>query len=159
MGADYSFYVKSIATYAPAFLRHNNSVLARVLLLAQYWKLSKNGTLVNKSGKWQHSSIKWSMPRMNEEGKIMDSSSGRVLGLVDDFGFILPNETMVTLDERFDGLLTDGWFLIRHSVSNKVLTAMSQTTTSITGTQYVHYRYTLQMFFFLQNIFMNLFLS
>ena len=28
--ADYSFYVKSIATYAPAFLRHNNSVLARV---------------------------------------------------------------------------------------------------------------------------------
>ena len=31
MGADYSFYVKSIATYAPAFLRHNNSVLARVI--------------------------------------------------------------------------------------------------------------------------------
>ena len=30
MGADYSFYVKSIATYAPAFLRYNNSVLARV---------------------------------------------------------------------------------------------------------------------------------
>ena len=30
MGADYSYYVKSIATYAPAFLRHNNSVLARV---------------------------------------------------------------------------------------------------------------------------------
>ena len=30
MGADYSFFVKSIATYAPAFLRHNNSVLARV---------------------------------------------------------------------------------------------------------------------------------
>ena len=32
MGADYSFYVKSIATYAPAFLRHNNSVLARVYI-------------------------------------------------------------------------------------------------------------------------------
>ena len=30
MGADYSFYVKSIATYAPAFLGYNNSVLARV---------------------------------------------------------------------------------------------------------------------------------
>ena len=30
MGADYSFYVKSIATYAPAFLGHNNSVLAEV---------------------------------------------------------------------------------------------------------------------------------
>ena len=33
MGADYSFYVKSIATYAPAFLGYNNSVLARVLSL------------------------------------------------------------------------------------------------------------------------------
>ena len=30
MDADYSFYVKSIATYAPAFLRYNNSVSARV---------------------------------------------------------------------------------------------------------------------------------
>ena len=30
MGADYSFYVKFIATYAPAFLGYNNSVLARV---------------------------------------------------------------------------------------------------------------------------------
>ena len=30
MGADYSFYVKSIATYATAFLGYNNSVLARV---------------------------------------------------------------------------------------------------------------------------------
>ena len=30
MGADYSFYMKSIAAYALAFLRYNNSVLARV---------------------------------------------------------------------------------------------------------------------------------
>ena len=30
MGADYSFYVKFIGTYAPAFLGYNNSVLARV---------------------------------------------------------------------------------------------------------------------------------
>ena len=30
MGADYSFYVESIATYAPAFMGYNNSVLARV---------------------------------------------------------------------------------------------------------------------------------
>ena len=28
MGADYSFYVKSIATYASTFFRYNNSVLA-----------------------------------------------------------------------------------------------------------------------------------
>ena len=28
--AQYSFYLKSIATYAPAFLGYNNSVLARV---------------------------------------------------------------------------------------------------------------------------------
>ena len=30
MGADFSFYVKSIATYASAFLMYNNSVLASV---------------------------------------------------------------------------------------------------------------------------------
>jgi hypothetical protein len=30
MGADYSFYVKSIATYASTFLGYNNSVLAIV---------------------------------------------------------------------------------------------------------------------------------
>ena len=30
LGAEYSFYLKSIATYAPAFLGYTNSVLARV---------------------------------------------------------------------------------------------------------------------------------
>ena len=30
IGADYQFYVKSIATYAPAFLGYNNSFLASV---------------------------------------------------------------------------------------------------------------------------------
>ena len=34
MGADFSFYVKSIATYAPTFLMYNNSVLARVMGVA-----------------------------------------------------------------------------------------------------------------------------
>ena len=34
LGAKYSFYLKSIATYAPAFLGYNNSALARVLPLA-----------------------------------------------------------------------------------------------------------------------------
>ena len=30
LGAEYSFYLKSFATYAPAFLGYNNSALARV---------------------------------------------------------------------------------------------------------------------------------
>ena len=33
MVADYAFCVKSIATYAPAFLGYNNSVLAVVVLM------------------------------------------------------------------------------------------------------------------------------
>ena len=33
LGAEYSFYLKSIATYAPAFWGYNNSVLARVACL------------------------------------------------------------------------------------------------------------------------------
>ena len=49
MGADYSFYMKYIATYAPAFLRYNNSVLARVLLHIKNIFVSKNKILVWKS--------------------------------------------------------------------------------------------------------------
>jgi hypothetical protein len=33
LGAEYSFYLKSIVTYAPAFWGYNNSVLARVASL------------------------------------------------------------------------------------------------------------------------------
>ena len=35
LGAEYSFYLKSIATYAPAFLGYNNSALARVNAVQQ----------------------------------------------------------------------------------------------------------------------------
>ena len=36
LGAEYSFYVKSNATYAPTFLGYNNSVLAIVCMQKQY---------------------------------------------------------------------------------------------------------------------------
>ena len=36
MGAEYLSYLKSIATYAPAFWGHNNSVLARVSNVVVY---------------------------------------------------------------------------------------------------------------------------
>ena len=39
MGADYSFHVKFIATYAPAFFWYNNSILARVRAI---WQHAKN---------------------------------------------------------------------------------------------------------------------
>ena len=52
MGADYSFNVKSMASYAPAFLGHNNSVLARVTLqflqLCMYIKKT-SVTFVNRA--------------------------------------------------------------------------------------------------------------
>ena len=35
LGAEYSFYLKFIATYAPAFLGYNDSALARVALRHQ----------------------------------------------------------------------------------------------------------------------------
>ena len=38
MGAYYSFYVKSIATYTPTFLRYNNSVLSIVIRVGKFWK-------------------------------------------------------------------------------------------------------------------------
>jgi hypothetical protein len=47
MGADYSFYVKSIATYAPAFLGYNNSVLARMLSSSTVQKKISENFLVH----------------------------------------------------------------------------------------------------------------
>ena len=43
LGADCSFYVKSIATYAPQFFWHNNSVLAIVVWVKRFspYKLNK----------------------------------------------------------------------------------------------------------------------
>ena len=45
LGAEYSFYLKSIATYAPAFLRYNNSVLA-IVLQAWFFDHAKNISLL-----------------------------------------------------------------------------------------------------------------
>ena len=42
MGADYTFHVKSIATNASTFLRHNNSVLARVMCTVGHGLFSKS---------------------------------------------------------------------------------------------------------------------
>jgi hypothetical protein len=42
MGADYAFYAKSIATYAPTFFGYNNSVLAIVYTtLDIFWRSRK----------------------------------------------------------------------------------------------------------------------
>ena len=46
MGAKYSFYVKSIATYAPAFLMYNNLVLARVKILGALLELPANSVII-----------------------------------------------------------------------------------------------------------------
>ena len=89
---------------------------------------------MNKSGKWQYSNIKWSLPEENNEGKILDSSSGMVLsqsvqGLVE----------LKDLDDNFGQKWTigkknkDGWFVITNIDSNQVLTADGIETTKVTG--------------------------
>ena len=41
LGAEYLFYLKSIATYAPEFLGHNNSFLARVYNFGNLGQMAK----------------------------------------------------------------------------------------------------------------------
>jgi hypothetical protein len=109
------------------------------LSTAQYWKVSKTNNLVNKSGKWQFSSLKWSLPEENCEGPITDNASGKVLDIVDQ-------ESLVELVEIEDASLLsngqkwikakqnkDGWFMLINPSSNKVLTALTATATSISG--------------------------
>ena len=106
---------------------------------AQYWKVSKTSNLVNKSGKWQFSSLKWSLPEENIEGPITDNASGKILDVVNQ-------ESLVELVDIEDASLLsngqkwikakqnkDGWFMLINPSSNKVLTALTATTTSISG--------------------------
>ena len=105
---------------------------------AQYWKVSRTSNLVNKSGKWQFSSLKLSLPEENFEGPITDNASGKILHV--------NQESLVELVDIEDASLSsngqkwikakqnkDGWFMLINPSSNKVLTALSSTTTSISG--------------------------
>ena len=67
----------------------------------------------------------------------METSSGKTLVLSDDS---TANETLVRLEETDNEQhwvrsreTKDGWFLIINSISKRVLTAASETTTTITG--------------------------
>ena len=72
----------------------------------------------------------------------MDLSSGKLLCPVNDSA---TNNALVKLEESEDGLIKngqkwlvgrknkDGWFLITNFISKRVLTAISETATAITG--------------------------
>ena len=114
----------------------------KITLLGQYWKFSKGGNLVNKSGKWQYASIKWAIPEENSEGRITDLSSGKSLGLIDDSA---AKDSLVILEEKSDGEIVagqkwlrgkvnpEGWFMLINPTSNKVMTVESKTTTTLKG--------------------------
>ena len=83
------------------------------------------------------------MPDENNEGKLMDLSSGKLLCPVNDSA---TNNALVNLEKSKDGLIKngqkwlvgkknkDGWFLITNCISKRVLTATSAISTTITGT-------------------------
>ena len=73
----------------------------------------------------------------------MDISSGKTLVLSDDS---TANETLVRLEETDNEQhwvrsreTKDGWFMIIDSISKRVLTATSETSTTITGTLFTSY--------------------
>ena len=66
LGAKYSFYVKSIATYAPAFFVYNNSVLAIVDYIDHIYKIYKNCAITfNLHDKLFHSEFATSFQQWN----------------------------------------------------------------------------------------------
>ena len=82
--------------------------------------------------------MKWSLPEERFEGPITDNASGKVLCIIDQ-------DSLVELVVNNDGLLNnehkwvrakqnkEGWFMLISSSSNKALTALSATTTTISG--------------------------
>ena len=101
--------------------------------------MSKTSNLVNKSGKWQFSSLKWSLPEENCEGLITDNASGKILDVVDQESLVelvgIENASLLSNGQKWIKAKQnkDGWFMLINPSSNKVLTALTATTTSITG--------------------------
>ena len=106
---------------------------------AQYWKVSRTSNLVNKSGKWQFSSLKWSLPEENCEGPITDNASGKILDIVDQESLVelvgIEDASLLSNGQKWIKAKQnkDGWFMLINPSSNKVLTALTATTTSISG--------------------------
>ena len=106
---------------------------------AQYWKVSITSNLVNKSGKWQFSSLKWSLPEENCEGLITDNASGKILDVVDQESLVelvgIENASLLSNGQKWIKAKQnkDGWFMLINPSSNKVLTALTATATSISG--------------------------
>ena len=101
--------------------------------------MSKTNNLVNKSGKWQFSSLKWSLPEENCEGPITDNASGKILDIVNQESLVelvdIEDTSLLTNGQKWIKAKQnkDGWFMLINPSSNKVLTALTATTTSITG--------------------------
>ena len=115
----------------------------QTLVTAQYWKLSKSNTLVNKDQKWQFSKVKWTLPAENDVSVIKDTSSGKVLGLLNE-GFNVSVELEDTKSESNDsqmwlrGPSINGWFRMINCSSRQVLTAEGTSKTIITGKKLLH---------------------
>ena len=111
---------------------------------AQYWKVSKTCNLVNKSGKWQFSSLKWSLPEENCEGPITDNASGKILDIVNQESLVelvvIEDASLLSNGQKWIKAKQnkDGWFMLINPSSNKVLTALTATTTSISGFTMIH---------------------
>ena len=103
-------------------------------LTAQYWKLSKSNNLVNKHGNWQFSNVRWTLPGENEIGLIKDTSTGKVLGPVNE-RINTSVELEDTKSESNDsqrwlrGPSINGWFRLKNCSSRQVLTAEGTTKT------------------------------
>ena len=93
---------------------------------------------MNKDGNWQFSKVRWTLPAENEVSFIKDTSSGKVLGPVNE-DVNASVELEDTKSESNDsqkwlrGPSINGWFRLKNCSSRQVLTAEGKTKTLITG--------------------------
>ena len=102
--------------------------------LGQYWKVSRTGNLVNKSGSWQYSTKKWALPEPNAEGCIRDLKSGKFLSLKNDAEILVELEENI-IDEALGQKWlrgpdnNEGWFTLTNVTYKKLISAASVTKT------------------------------
>ena len=106
-----------------------------------------DGMLENKTGLWKLKTKIWNLPNETEEGYIEDQASGSVLGLADPENakkykkgaavVVEEKKIPITNGQKFSRSKpdNDGYFILKHVASERVLTAQTKTKITVTGKQ------------------------
>lgn len=91
--------------------------------------------LLNRNGNWKYGPKIWIIPKDEETSCIKDYSSNNILHIEDNSNNNEPNVVLCNYADKTENDLwskgipdVDGWFVLKHQSSGKVLTALTSRT-------------------------------